>query len=132
MKSIYIFFLSLLFLSGFSQSTTDDRIMDFFRIYEQSSSEAIDDLFEDNHWLQDQFEDVLNLKYQLHETQKLLGEYRGFEKISERNVGESMRQVVCMVKYDRQPLRFRFHFYKPKDAWIPLNFYFDDDFSEEF
>lgn len=82
--------------------------------------------------MEEQFEDMLNLKYQLHETQKLLGEFRGFEKISEQQLGGSLKQVICMVKYDRQPFRFKFHFYKPKEEWVALNFYFDDDFSEEF
>jgi len=61
----------------------------------------------------------------------LLGKYHGFEKIVRKELGESLVLESYLVKYDRQPLRFTFKFYKPNDKWILFNFQYDEDVDEE-
>lgn len=132
MKSLTLLLVFLFSVAVYSQATVDEKLNRFFQIYESGSSEAIEYLFEDNKWMENKFEEMLNLKYQLVELQKELGEYYGNEKLSELNLGESLKEVTYVVKYERMPLRFRFHFYKAKDNWMALNFYYDDNFPEEF
>lgn len=36
-----------------------------------------------------------------------------------------------MIKYDRQPVRFQFIFYKPSDKWQLQDFRYDDDLDTE-
>ncbi len=38
--------------------------------------------------------------------------------------------VICLVKYERQPLRFIFKYYKPQNDWRILNFSFDENVDE--
>ena len=132
-KTLFIFFVLILISTPLqAQKTSDEVIQEFFRIYQINTSDAIDFAFQNNKWMEERGEDILNLKYQLFETQKLMGEYLGFEKLHEQSLGQSLRELTYVVKYERQPLRFKFHFYKAKNDWEILNFYYDDNFSEEF
>lgn len=36
-----------------------------------------------------------------------------------------------MIKYARQPIRFTFILYKPKEEWMLFNFKYDDKLDEE-
>src|SRR5258708_30609624 len=46
-----------------------------------------------------------------------LGEFQGFEKITEKTYGENIMLLTYIVKYSRQPLRFNFKFYQPGNGW---------------
>jgi hypothetical protein len=134
MKKILFIFFTLILISNplQAQKTSDEVVAEFFRIYQINTSDAIDYAFQNNKWMEERGEEILNLKYQLFETQKLMGEYLGFEKLHEQNLGQSLKELTYVVKYERQPLRFKFHFYKARNDWEILNFYYDDNFSEEF
>ncbi|SRR5690625_125966 len=133
MKRIIVIFLICAFPSTISaQNTSESIVENFFNVYKNNSSDAIDYLFQDNKWMEDKFEELLNLKSQLFENQKLLGEFCGYEKITEQNAGKDYKQLVYLVKYERQPIRFIFELYKPKEKWIVLNFSYDFNFDSEF
>ncbi len=74
---------------------------------------------------------IQNLKTQLANMQSLIGEYYGYEAITKKTAGSSFELYSFMVKYDRQPLRFTFEFYKPKDKWIVFGFSYDEDIDDE-
>ncbi|MDD3771464.1 MAG: hypothetical protein RBT46_06270 [Weeksellaceae bacterium] len=131
MKAIQLIIIFFFSVFCFSQSAVDKKIERFFQVYQVNSSDAIDYLFEDNKWMENQFEEIVGLKYQLFEFQKELGEYYGYEKLYEKSLGKSIKEIVYVVKYNRMPLRFRFHFYKAKDNWTVLNFYYDGNFMDE-
>lgn len=133
MKRTIIIFLICAFSSSISAQNTPESIVEnFFNVYKNNSSDAVDELFQDNKWMEDQFEELLNLKSQLFENQKLLGEFCGYEKIAEQNAGKDYKQLIYLVKYERQPIRFIFELYKPKEKWIVLNFSYDFNFESEF
>ncbi len=133
MKTILFLLGFILFVPlNFGQNNTDNLLTNFFQHYEKSSSDAIDYAFSGNKWMEDRFEEILSLKHQLFETTELLGKYEGYEKISEKQLGESLKEVICIVKYNRQPMRFQFNFYKAKEDWVILNFHYSIEFSKEF
>ncbi|CAL2102228.1 protein of unknown function [Tenacibaculum sp. 190130A14a] len=74
---------------------------------------------------------IENVKSQLTNFLGLVGDYYGHEKITDKSIGKSYKLVSYMVKYDRQPIRFTFVFYKPKDKWQVQNFRFDDNLDDE-
>jgi len=84
-------------------------------------------MFGTNPWMANNSDGVSNVKFKVRESANLMGEYIGHELISEKTVGTSMKAAIHMVKYERQPLRFVFLFYKPKGGWMIYNFSFDED-----
>ena len=62
---------------------------------------------------------------------RLLGEYRGHERLVEKAVGTRFVHVTYFLYFDRQPLRLTIELYKPKDAWLVHSFNFDDQFLKE-
>ena len=118
--------------SGISQAVTPDKLTEsFFLKYESNPAEALDYIFSTNKWMAVNAEAVDNLKKQLIDLAALVGEYYGFEKIAEKRLGNSLMIQIYMIKYDRQPLRFVFKYYKPQDNWVIHNFCFDDKIDED-
>lgn len=125
-----IVFLSTNILKA--QTSTEEIITEFFKTYEKSPLKAVDYVFGTNKWMVDRNKDgVENVKTQLTSFLGLVGDYYGYEKIIEKSVGESYKLISYMVKYDRQPVRFTFVFYKPKDKWQVQNFQYDDNLDDE-
>lgn len=115
-----------------AQSNSEEITTEFFNTYEKSPQKAIDYVFSTNKWMMDRNKDgIENVKNQLTNFLGLVGDYYGYEKITEKSIGESYMLVSYMIKYDRQPIRFTFVFYKPKDKWQVQNFKFDDNLDDE-
>lgn len=114
-----------------AQETSDEIINTFFETYEKEPLKAVDYVFSTNEWMDRNKDAVENLKTQLSSYLKLVGDYYGYEKITEKSVGESYKLVSYMSKYERQPIRFTFVLYKGKDRWQVQNFKFDDKIDDE-
>ena len=127
---ILIYFLSINLTKA--QSTINEITNEFFKVYEKNPQKAVDYIFSTNNWMsKEKNYDVENVKSQLSNFIGLVGNYYGFEKITEKSLGESLKLVSYIIKYDRQPIRFTFLFYKPKDVWKIQNFKFDDNLDAE-
>jgi len=61
----------------------------------------------------------------------LVGNYQGYELINEKKTGENLKLLSYMVRFDRQPFRFTFIFYKPDTIWQVQNLKFDDKLDDE-
>lgn len=116
---------------AFSQAEVEGIVESFFDKYEQSNSDAIDYLFSTNEWMEGNKDGINQIKIQLRNFLELVGEYHGYEKVSEISKGESLTQLTYFVKYDRQPIRFIFVFYNPNNEWRIQNFLFDDKILED-
>jgi hypothetical protein len=124
---------SFMMTNGLAQNTPDDLVKKFFSDYSTlGSAKAIDNAYATNPWMTDAGEAIENLKTKLGElTKDFVGEYNGYEPIGIKWLGKAYVTKSYMAKYDRQPIRFTFHFYKPKDKWVLYAFLFDSDISEE-
>ncbi len=60
-----------------------------------------------------------------------MGEYRGYAMLGTKDLLADLVIHDYFVKYDRQPLRFRFIFYRADKQWVLYAFYFDDSLDEE-
>ncbi|MFB6344046.1 hypothetical protein ACE1ET_20175 [Saccharicrinis sp. FJH62] len=115
-----------------AQTSIEEITTEFFKIYENSPQKAVDFVFSTNKWIIDRNKDgIENVKNQLTSLLGLVGDYYGYEMITDKSVGESYKLVSYMVKYDRQPIRFTFVFYKPKNKWQVQNFNYDDNLDDE-
>jgi len=114
-----------------AQGTPEEISEKFFKLYQKSPEKAIDFVFNTNRWIKENPEGEDNVKKKLNDFIDIVGEYYGYEKMIERNVGENYKLVSYMVKYDRQPVRFTFIYYKPNGKWQLQNFQYDDKMGEE-
>lgn len=94
--------------------------------------EATDFLVSGNRWLSKSGgEGIQALKTQLAGLPKLAGALRGHEKIMEERIGENYAYLVYLGLYERQPVRFKFHFYRLDGKWRFQHFAFDANFVED-
>ena len=126
------FLLLLLLLPAgflFGQDREEAIIDEFFRLYKEDIEQAINYIYSTNDWIGVNSDAVIQLKGQLIQYSGLVGEYLGEEFIWKSRLGESFSMFVYLVKYERQPFRFTFEMYKPRDKWILFSFkstLFDD------
>jgi len=128
---VLIFLCAIVNYSVYSQAKSEDITNEFFEQYKNSPMEAVDYAFSTNQWFERNMDAVENVKSQLDKVLNLIGEYYGHEIITEKSLGQSLKLVSYLVKYNRQPLRFTFVLYKPKDRWQVQNFLFDDNLGDE-
>ena len=127
--------LMMVFLNSNLKAQQDPEtiIKDFFNNYESKGSAiAIDELYATNPWTVRIQDAINNVKTQLARfNEELVGKYHGYEKLTNKNIGESYALYSYFIKFDRQLLRFTFQFYKPSNEWRLASFQFDDNFDEE-
>ena len=118
-------------INSFGQSTTKEITDKFFTIYEKEPIKAVEYAFSTNKWFDRQQDAVANLKSKLKNLIELCGEYNGYEILSEKTAGESVKMITYIVKYDREPIRFTFLMYKSKNTWKVNNFSYDEDIDKD-
>lgn len=113
--------------------TSDDLVKKFFTDYVNSGSDiALDNLYRSNPWITKAGVSLESLKVKMRElTKDFVGDYNGYEFIASKQLGESFIITTYLIKYDRQPLRFTFQFYKPKDKWTVYAFQYDANIDDE-
>lgn len=134
MKLKFLLFIALCFSTysiSFGQKSESEITDKFFALFEKDPIGAIDYAFSTNKWMRNNQDATTNLKNQFKNTLALIGDYQGYELITEKTIGDSYKLKSYMVKYDRQPLRLTFMLYKPKDIWQVQNFKYDDGLKDE-
>jgi hypothetical protein len=118
---------------SFSQESPEEMVEVFFSKYKDDGpTDALNYLYSKNDWVNENSDDVIILKNQMATlTEDYVGKYYGYELILEKKLSDSYILKSVLVKYDRQPLRFTFQFYKPNDKWIFHGFSFDANLTEE-
>jgi hypothetical protein len=129
-----IIFVLLIIISGniYSQKKPIDLINDFFNTYEKDAGKAVKDLYATNPWTErkkDDIEQIISTVNGLNEN--YIGKYYGFEIITTKKFSDSFILYSYLVKYERQPLRFTFKFYKPNNKWVLFSYALDDNLDDE-
>jgi len=103
----------------------------FFKKYKDEGTEqAIDYLFGTNKLFNDTTQ-ISGLKKKLVLLRQTVGLYLGKEFIMQKNAGKSLYFYSYIVKFENQPVRFTFMFYKPKNEWVLYHFKYDADLDTE-
>lgn len=131
--------ITILILTFFSissvlaQDSPDEIVEAFFNKYKnEGSTVAINYLYDLNDWVSKSSDDVIALKNQMNNlTEDYVGKYYGYEHILDKHLSDCYELKSFVVKYERQPLRFTFQFYKPNDKWMFHGFSFDTNLTEE-
>lgn len=132
MRNTILIFSHILFTTIiYGQNTTDGLTAEFFKKYQQDTDSAFDYIFGTNKWMIENKDGIENVKFKIREYENLMGEYMGFERLIDKSLGESLKVSVYLVKYERQPLRFIFKYYKSKDKWMLYNLKFDESIDDD-
>src|ERR1700730_18206951 len=105
--SLFIMF-SLLSIVSLSQTTNEDITSIFFREFKENPVNAYLHVFASNKWMSEKKSILETNKIKLKDLLDQLGEYYGYELITEKRAGESYILKSFLVKYERQPVRFTF------------------------
>ena len=129
-----LLFVLLISISGnlFAQSSPQDMINDFFATYEKNAGKAVKELYATNKWterIKDDIDKIIGTVNGF--TESYMGKYYGYEIITTKKFSESFELYSYLVKYDRQPIRFIFKFYKPNDKWVLYAYSLDDSLDDE-
>jgi hypothetical protein len=130
---IALIFLITISIHSYSQSSPDEIVETFFKAYqEQGSTEALNELYKSNKWIDINGAAMMNLKEKMETlTIDFVGEFNGYELIVEKKLADSFILRSYLVKFERQPIRFTFQFYRPDKTWKIQNFSYDGDIDEE-
>jgi hypothetical protein len=102
----------------------------FFKTYEaEGTSKAIINIFKTNPLVDST--SLRGLIAKIDTTRGLIGLYVGKELIVQRKASNSLVLYSYLVKHQKQPVRFTFMFYKPKNDWVIYRLYFDDQVDNE-
>jgi hypothetical protein len=106
----------------------------FFKdIISVGTNKAVEQAFASNTWMQQNQAAIINLQDQLSTlTPDTFGSYNGYEVLKEKKLGESYHLYIIMARFDRQPIRFIFEYYKPSSKWVLHGLSFDVKMEEEF
>ncbi|HTE01537.1 MAG TPA: hypothetical protein VK668_19755 [Mucilaginibacter sp.] len=117
--------------TGQEPSTPAEFTKKFFEIYSTQPQDAIDFIFSGEKVSKESKDDITAIKKNLKMTLGVAGDYVGYELITEKNVGNSYKLMSYLVKHDKQPIRFVFVYYKPKDKWKISTFQFNTNMDDE-
>ncbi len=132
MKKLLIVLLISISGNLFAQSSPQDLIDTFFKTYEKDAGKAVKELYATNKWterIKDDIDKIIGTVNGF--TESYMGKYYGYEIITKKKFSESFELYSYMVKYDRQPIRFIFKFYKPNDKWVLYSYALDDNLDAE-
>ncbi len=132
-KIISAVFFTLALASGncFAQAYSGIPDKFFSYIKQGKTNEAIDYLYGTNKWVNKNSDQVINLKNQLGQVNKLVGSYLFHELIVEEKVGNKYAHLVFLVGYERQPLRFEIKMYMPEQEWRFHGVSFDTNLTDD-
>ncbi|WP_269542776.1 hypothetical protein [Cerasicoccus fimbriatus] len=125
--------LCVLFNAAFAFGEEPEEIVtEFFaKLSAGQSSEAVDYIFAKNDWVKTKEDAIAKYKGQLATMVSMVGSYHGFELVKTEEIGDSLMGCSVIARYDRQPVRFIFIFYRPNDTWQVQNVNFDDSIDAD-
>ena len=132
MKKLILIAFILISLTSVAQTTPQILIDNFFETYKIDAGKAVKELYETNKWterVKDDIEKIISTVNGFNEN--YMGKYYGKELITTKKFAESFELYSYMIKYDRQPLRFIFKFYKSNNKWVLYSFALDDSLDTE-
>ncbi|TAL44427.1 MAG: hypothetical protein EPN92_08830 [Chitinophagaceae bacterium] len=101
----------------------------FFTDFKKDNIKAYENLFAESKWVNKSSLETVKIK--LKDFLADMGEYCGYELITEKMVGESYALKSFLIKYESIPVRFTFILYKPKNIWQIQSFAYDSNIGEE-
>ncbi len=131
-KIVFLAAMVLTVPALYAQEAPEKVIEKFFQDYRKGDpAQALDNLYRHMPW-SDRIRDELDkMRSQFTGLQSLVGKYYGYDFVVKKELAGSFSVYSYLARFERQPVRFIFKFYKPQDQWFLYGFSYDDDFSQE-
>lgn len=127
-----ILLLAILTTNAFSQKAPERIITKFFKTYTKNKPDkAINKLCAYSPWLDSKDDELIQLKSQLRDMKKTIGKCNGYSLLTKKTLGDCYELYSYIVKFDNQPIRFTFKFYKPKNKWLAYSFAYDNNLDDD-
>jgi hypothetical protein len=104
----------------------------FFGYLQRKDVDTAYDQLTRNTKIAERAEDVKTLKAKTKEAISVFGVMSGYEVVSTKQVGERLVRYTVVSLGKEFPLRWRFYFYKPADAWKLIDMRVDDRLAAMF
>lgn len=102
------------------------QVSEFFqKLTEGRVEAAYDDLLKGSK-IAEMPKDVAVLKAKTKEAIKVFGNINGYELLHQKEIGTRLVRLTCISQGKEIPIRWRFYFYKPADAWKLIDIRIDD------
>ncbi len=112
---------------------TPEKIVNrFFGYLQKKDVETAYEQLTRNTKIAERADDVKTLKAKTREALSVFGAMSGYEVVSTKMVGERMVRYTVVSLGKEFPLRWRFYFYKPADAWKLIDMRVDDRLAAMF
>ena len=121
----------LLFFNSNGQMTPNDYVETFFKDFITNSDKAIDDIYKTNPYTAEMGDAVNNMKEVAANYPNSLGKYYGYEFLTQEKATNNFLLFSYFVRFDRQPMKFTFIFYKANDKWALYSLNFSANIDEE-
>ncbi len=108
-----------------SYQATTDRFFDLLK--DGKPTEAIDYIFSTNPYSVRISDSVQAQKARFVALESFIGKYISHQKLLDLDMGGMYAYQLYIVAFERQPMSFKFKYYKPKDAWVTQSFVFGYD-----
>jgi len=134
-KIITFLIATFLVLNVYSQNYgKNDSILvyTFINKFEKSGiNNAIDFVYSTNSWINADNANIENVKSEVNSVIGTLGAYYGYDFIKKSQLSNCLVTYSFIMRFDKQPIRFVFVLYKPKDEWRFQLFNYDGNIIEE-
>lgn len=132
-KLLYLVLIILItFITELNAQSSEQGITtEFFRVFQNEPMKAMDYAFSTNKWMEKNIDGTESLKTKFKDLLPLIGDYYGYELITEKSIGKNLISISYMLKYEREPVRFIFVLYKPNEIWQLQNLKWDVKLDDE-
>ncbi len=109
-----------------ADDTPEKSIARFFAYVQRKEVDQAYDQLTRGTKIAERAEDVKLLKSKTKDALAMFGTVLGYEIVTKKNVSERLVSYTCISLGREFPLRWRFYFYKPADAWKLVDLRVDD------
>lgn len=82
------------------------------------TDEAAEGIYASNEWIKMNTDQVAKLKSGLQDLPASLGDFLGYERVTEEQLGKRFVHLDYAVYFERRPIRIFFEFYRSKAGWV--------------
>jgi hypothetical protein len=115
-----------------AQRAPDEMAAVFFEDFRKDKGQAIKNIYDTSPWMARATDAIQNLVSEVDKlTPEYVGKLYGHSLICRKELADCFVLQSYLLRFDRQPIRFTFEFYKPDKEWMLFSLAFDVNIDDE-